>query len=123
MEKMIKVSGREVAFKATANTPKIYRQLFGRDILVDIQTLQNAMDAYRNNDQPLTMDTLEIFERVSYVMAKQADPNVPDDMDVWLDDFDMFSIWEILPQIVALWGLNMRTTSESKKKASKPKGR
>lgn len=123
MEKMIKVSGREVAFKATANTPKIYRQLFGRDILVDIQTLQNAMDAYRNNDQPLTMDTLEIFERVAYVMAKQADPNVPDDMDVWLDDFDMFSIWEILPQIVALWGLNMRTTSESKKKASKPKGR
>lgn len=123
MEKMIKVSGREVAFKATANTPKIYRQLFGRDILVDIQTLQNAMDAYRNNDQPLTMDTLEIFERVTYVMAKQADPNVPDDMDVWLDDFDMFSIWEILPQIVALWGLNMRTTSESKKKASKPKGR
>ncbi len=123
MEKMIKVSGREVAFKATANTPKIYRQLFGRDILVDIQTLQNAMDAYRNNDQPLTMDTLEIFERVTYVMAKQADPNVPDDMDVWLDDFDMFSIWEILPQIVALWGLNMRTTSKSKKKASKPKGR
>lgn len=123
MEKMIKVSGREVAFKATANTPKIYRQLFGRDILVDIQALQNAMDAYRNNDQPLTMDTLEIFERVTYVMAKQADPNVPDDMDVWLDDFDMFSIWEILPQIVALWGLNMRTTSESKKKASKPKGR
>lgn len=123
MEKMIKVSGREVAFKATANTPKIYRQLFGRDILVDIQTLQNAMDAYRNNDQPLTMDKLEIFERVTYVMAKQADPNVPDDMDVWLDDFDMFSIWEILPQIVALWGLNMRTTSESKKKARKPKGR
>lgn len=123
MEKMIKVSGREVAFKATAMTPKIYRQLFGRDFLVDIQTLQNAMDAYRNNDQPLTMDTLEIFEGVSYVMAKQADPNVTDDMDVWLDDFDMFSIWEILPQIVALWGLNMRTTSESKKKASKPKGR
>lgn len=123
MEKMIKVSGREVAFKATALTPKIYRQLFGRDFLVDIQTLQTAMDAYRNNDQPLSMDTLEIFEGVSYVMAKQADPNVPDDMDVWLDDFDMFSIWEILPQIVALWGLNMRTTSESKKKASKPKGR
>lgn len=55
-------------------------------------------------------------------MAKQADPDVPETPDEWLDNFDMFSIYEILPQIVALWGVTMTPISESKKKASKPKG-
>ena len=72
---------------------------------------------------PLTMDMLEIFENTAYVMAKQADPDVPDTPDEWLEGFDMFSIYEILPQIVALWGVNMQITTESKKKASKPKDR
>ena len=123
MEKKIKVGDREVAFKATANTPRIYRQKFTRDFLVDIQSLQTALDDLKKKKIPLTMDMLEIFENTAYVMAKQADPDVPDTPDEWLEGFDMFSIYEILPQIVALWGVNMQITTESKKKASKPKDR
>lgn len=118
MEKMIKVGDREVAFKATSATLRIYRQRFLRDMLVDIQKLQKEMQGGKQ----LTSDALEIFENVAYVMAKQADPNVPETPDEWLDGFDMFSIYEILPQIVALWGVNMTPIAESKKKASKPKG-
>lgn len=118
MEKMIKVGDREVAFKATGATLRIYRQRFQRDMLVDIQKLQKEMQGGKQ----LTSDALEIFENVAYVMAKQADPDIPDTPDEWLDGFDMFSIYEILPQIVALWGVTMTPISESKKKASKPKG-
>lgn len=48
-------------------------------------------------------------------MAKYADPGVPDSIEEWLDGFDMFSIYEILPQIIELWNLNMETEQTAKK--------
>ena len=33
----------------------------------------------------------------------------------WLDQFEMFSIYEVLPEILELWGSNMITDIESKK--------
>ena len=49
-------------------------------------------------------------------MAKHADPQgVPDSPDEWLEQFNCFSIYEILPQLFELWGLNLETQAESKK--------
>ena len=48
-------------------------------------------------------------------MAYHADHSIPDDIDVWLDQFEMFSIYEILPEILTLWGSNLVTDVESKK--------
>ena len=49
-------------------------------------------------------------------MAKHADPeNVPDNPDDFLERFNTFSIYEILPQLIELWGLNTVTQVESKK--------
>jgi hypothetical protein len=49
-------------------------------------------------------------------MAKHADPqNVPDNPDDWLEQFNTFSIYEVLPQLFELWGLNLETQAESKK--------
>ena len=56
-----------------------------------------------------------MFENIAYVMAKHADPEVPDTTEDWLDGFNTFSIYQILPQIIDLWGLNVQTESESKK--------
>ena len=56
-----------------------------------------------------------MFENIAYVMAKHADPEVPDTPEEWLDRFNTFSIYQILPQIIDLWGLNVQTESESKK--------
>ena len=49
-------------------------------------------------------------------MAKQANPNIPDDVMTWLDNFEMFSIYHILPHLIELWGVNMESMSEAKKK-------
>ena len=57
-----------------------------------------------------------LFEDISYIMAKHADPaGVPDTPDEWLDQFGTFSIYQILPEIIELWGLNVQTQIESKK--------
>lgn len=121
MEKVIKVGDREVAFKATGATLRIYRQMFTRDLLVDIQSLQEAISEAQKKKKPLNASILEIFENVAYVMARQADSSIPSTPDEWLDGFDMLDIYQVLPQIVELWGVNMQTTSESKKKAKQPR--
>lgn len=119
MEKTITVGGKEQRFKATGATMRIYRQRFQRDILKDMAELQ---DKYQSGDT-LTARDLECFENIAYVMAKQGDPNIPDDPDAWLDGFDMFSIFEVLPQILELWGISGISISTSKKKAKRPTAR
>lgn len=41
--------------------------------------------------------------------------NVPSSPDDWLEKFNTFSIYEILPQLIELWGLNIETQVEFKK--------
>ena len=60
-------------------------------------------------------EALELFENVSYLMAKHADPAIPSTVEEWLDGFNTFSIYQILPQIIELWGLNVQTAVQSKK--------
>ena len=49
-------------------------------------------------------------------MAKQYDANLPNSPEEWLDGFETFSIYEILPAILELWQLNSATTAKPKKK-------
>ena len=68
----------------------------------------------------LDIESLEVFENIAYIMAKHADPeNVPDNPDEWLEAFNTFSIYEVLPQLIELWGLNVETQAESKKNIEK----
>lgn len=109
MEKTISINGTMVPFKATAATTRRYRQRFGRDLFAD-------MDALVKNAGNLSGANLEAFENVAYIMAKQADPDIPDNPDDWLDQFEMMNIYEVLPQLIELWGLNAAGLAESKKK-------
>ena len=121
--KSIEIDGRQVAFKASAAVPRIYRIKFGRDIFADIDRLIEATEGQTPESSALDLETLNIFEDVAYIMAKYADPAVPDTPEEWLDGFDMFSIYFILPQIIELWRLNTKTTIPGKKKADKPPDR
>ena len=63
----------------------------------------------------LDMFSLEMFENIAYVMAKHADPSIPDSPEEWLDEFSTFSIYQVLPKIIELLGLNVQTDVSSKK--------
>ena len=113
--KTIEIDGQEVPFKASAALSRIYRARYGRDILKDFNSIIDEMDGEQPDISNLSIPTLECFEEIAYTMAKYADPTIPERIDDWLERFNMFSIYTILPQLVELWGLNIRTEAESKK--------
>lgn len=121
--KQLEIDGRPVAFQASAATPRIYRNLFRRDIFADMDRLMTAMQGQDEAKSGLDTLDLELFENVAYTMARQADSSVPEDIMAWLDGFEMFSIYAILPHILELWGVNLETLSEAKKKEPQPTDR
>lgn len=113
--KTIEIDGQQVVFKASAAIPRIYRIKFGRDIYKDLNALSAGID--RNDPENSNLDTfsLEIFENIAYTMAKHASNDVPDSVEDWLDSFNTFSIYTILPELIKLWGLNIQTDAKAKK--------
>ena len=42
-------------------------------------------------------------------------PSIPDNPEDWLDEFNTFSIYQVLPKLIELWGMNIKTDVEAKK--------
>lgn len=115
VSKDVLIDGKTVHFRASAAVPRMYRLKFGRDMFQDMGTLT---EAFSKDD--IGMDGLEVFENVAYIFAKHADPQVPDTPDEWLEEFNMFSIYQVLPELMDLWGMNQQQTAEGKKRAAQP---
>ncbi len=113
--KKIEIDGKEVAFRASAAIPRIYRIKFQRDIYKDLAALEKAMGDNSEDGSNMDMFSLEMFENIAYIMAKHADGSIPDSPEEWLDEFNTFSIYQVLPKIIELWGLNMKSDVEAKK--------
>lgn len=117
MDKIVRIDDKDVKFRASALTPRLYRHIFGRDFLVDINKLRSSFTKITKTGDESTLEIidLEIFENIAYTMAKQGDPNIPADPGEWLDQFDTFSVYYVLPEIMELWAMNEATTSVPKK--------
>ena len=115
MIKNIKIDGKQVAFKASAAIPRIYRMKFQRDIYKDLKALEKSIGDNSEESSNLDMFSLEMFENIAFVMAKHADASIPNTPEEWLDGFNTFSIYQVLPQLIELWGLNVQTDVEAKK--------
>lgn len=117
LQKSVMIGDKEVRFRSSATIPRLYRIKFKRDIFKDLAKLETS---YKKNDggdegSSLEIEDLEIFENVAYIMAYHADQSIPGTIDEWLDQFEMFSIYEVLPEILELWGTNLQAEVESKK--------
>ena len=113
--KKVEIDGKQVPFKASAAIPRIYRLKFQRDIYKDLSALEKSINQANPDASNLDLFSLEMFENIAFVMAKHADPNIPDTPEDWLDEFNTFSIYQVLPQLIELWGLNVKTDVEAKK--------
>lgn len=113
--KKINIDGKQVPFKASAAIPRIYRLKFQRDIYKDLRALEKSIGNGDEAESNLDLFSLEMFENIAFVMAKHADPGIPDTPEEWLDGFNTFSIYQVLPQLIELWGLNVKTDVEAKK--------
>ena len=115
MIKQIEIDGKQVSFKASAAIPRIYRMKFQRDIYKDLKALEKSIGDNSEESSNLDMFYLEMFENIAFVMAKHADASIPNTPEEWLDGFNTFSIYQVLPQLIELWGLNVQTDVEAKK--------
>lgn len=118
-EKIIMIDGKEVAFKATAALPRVYRILFNRDIYKDMHQLEQDYKENGTEDRS-EIGKFEVFENVAYAMARHASPDIPKTIVEWLDQFELFSIYEVLPAIVELWNANLETHVSAKKNSDPP---
>ena len=122
--KKIEIDGQMVEFRASAAVPRLYRIKFGRDIYKDLRSLEKSVDDGNEESSSLDLFSLEMFEDLAWLMARHADPaNVPDSPEEFLDQFNTFSIYQILPQLIELWGLNVQTELESRKNLEKVSGK
>lgn len=115
LTKTINIDGQDVKFRASAAVPRMYRIKFGRDIFKDLQSLQKAVGDGSEENSNLDLFSLEMFENLAWIMAKHGNPDIPDTPEEFLDRFQTFSIYQVLPQLVELWGLNIKTDIEAKK--------
>ena len=113
--KKIEIDGKKVAFKASAAIPRIYRLKFQRDIYKDLRVLEKSIGNESEEESNLDLFSLEMFENIAFIMAKHADAGIPDTPEEWLDGFNTFSIYQVLPKLIELWGLNVKTDVEAKK--------
>ena len=124
IKRTIEIDGKPVAFKASAAIPRIYRLKFQRDIYKDLRNLEKAIGDSDEKHSNLDLFSLEMFENIAYIMAKHAEPEaVPDTPEEWLDGFNTFSIYQVLPEIIKLWGLNVQTDVEAKKNTARLSGK
>lgn len=100
MKQNIEIDGRQVPFRASAAIPRIYRLKFHHDIYKDLKSLEKSIGDGNEESSNLDMFSLEMFENIAYIMAKHADPAIPDNPEDGLDEFNTFSIYHIKEQIL-----------------------
>ena len=123
IERTIEISGKPVQFRSSATVPRLYRAKFKRDIFKDLSKLEKSYTRKTEDGDEMQIEDLEIFENVAYIMAYHADPSIPKTIDEWLDQFEMFSIYQVLPQILELWGDNLMTDVQAKKGLAEVSGK
>lgn len=100
MEKTIFIDNKEIRLKSTAATPLRFKAQFGKDFFSEILKLGNLSKIKKNSiDYSIFNNTdFEVFYNIIWILAKTADNSIPEPI-TWLDRFDEFPLFEILPQI------------------------
>ena len=107
METTIKIDGVSVRFKKTGGTAVRYLERTGRELNEDladyfdaIASIDKVDDRMQKGLALLRMDTKWLYDFL-YIMAYQANPNIPS-MVEWLDSFDDFDAQAIMLQLIPM---------------------
>lgn len=116
MEEIVKIGEREIGMKVNGNTPRLYREIFGRDLMVDFSSLIKHVD--KKSGALIGDFDFSTVENLAFTMAKQYDPSLVS-ISEWLEQFGIDDLYLSMAQIVGLWEKSKRTTSEPKKNINK----
>lgn len=101
MEKTITIDGKQVRFKSNGATPLRYKAQFGKDYFKEIlklAPLQNLNGKKGIKPEQLATLDFEVFYNISWIMAKTAEPTIPEPIE-WLEQFDEFPMAQIIPEL------------------------
>lgn len=106
MEKVVTIDGKETRLVANGATPRLYRSMYQRDVFADMSKVA---------DKAGNIVSVEVFENLAYVMAKQGGLEM--DIDEWLSSMSSpTAILVAVPEIFSLWSATTATTVSGKKK-------
>lgn len=94
MEKVIKIDGKDVRFKANAATALVYRREFQKDLFDEL----SHIDPKKNS-----ISGIQTVYELAYIMAKQGDKSMDLSFEDWLDNFDVFPIEKVGAEVLQLW--------------------
>lgn len=115
MVKTITIDGKECTFKSSAAITRIYRIKFRRDLFADMAKLDAEMKKAEKDGSSMPVSSLEVFENIAYIMHKHGDNSQPNNVLEWMDQFEVFDIYKILPEIIQMWQIETYQASASKK--------
>lgn len=110
MERKFEVEGQTIGAKCSAGTVRTYRNLFARDLIQDMVSLEKELVETKT----LSAASAEIAENVVYLMAKEYDDTIPA-MNEWLSGFSPYFVFNVVAQVIYMWRENLQTINSSKK--------
>ena len=117
MEKVLKIGGVDCHLKTSAAVPRLYRLKFNQDLIVDFENLVTDVKTNEGTLSPRAITTLEQF---CYICHKYGDPSQPDDIIVWLKQFDNDgAVYNVLSDLISLWSDENEQKSVAKKNTEK----
>lgn len=114
MEKLVKLEGKEIGFKCSAGTVRAYRMNYGRDLILDMASLEKELI----EDKTLSKDSTQCAEEVAYTMAREYDSALAP-IGEWLDQFSPYFVYAAVPEIICMWADNLKTINSTKKNSEK----
>lgn len=133
MIKTLTIDGKQVTFKSTGATPRLYKAQFGSDFLRDVLKMAPLITHVRDDAKDggdidfanIPMEALEsidfeIFANMAWVLAYTADRDIPDPLN-WLDQFEEFPAFELFGELQELMMQNFATDKKKTKLAKKAK--
>lgn len=115
MNEKVKIGNIYIDMKATGNTPRLYRETFGKDLIVELGNFRKHIQTIDGEAVLVGDFDMGVIERLGYIMAKQAHSANTDTIDDWLDQFTPFDISAGMGEILNVWSGSTNTTSEQKK--------
>lgn len=127
MQKIINIGNKEVACSCNALTPLLYTEIFGKDFLKSVMSLNKyrttkITDENAEENVELVAKTM-MFSEMAFIMAKQAEmKNAADLVKLtkveyynWLSGFPQgaFGV-EVMTEVLALWQGQTNTNVEAK---------
>lgn len=117
IEKKFLLDDKEVVFRTSAAIPRLYRQLFGSDVFIDLNRAREVVK--KNKKAELPADVMSTVENLAYCMAKHADSSIPDKIEDWLAEFSTTAVIRIAQDIMFMWNEEQKTTSVPKNQQSR----